>query len=482
MKVKIKKKIIPISPYTQEFYEEAPQSQFGPFLETSDLGNAWRFASTGNLKFNHSSGRWLNWDGRRWNERTGISYALREAAKIVKNILEEATKQNDFQGKGKLLRWALFSQRKNSIENMLDMVQHFKRYETYASDFDKDLWLFNCLNGTLDLRTGKLREHRQEDMITKLCPVEYDEFIDEYRCELWYEFLDTITDSDKSFQKFLQQVAGYSLTGDTSEERVLFIYGRDATGKSTFIEALKATLGDYVMTADFETFLRHYQVGSPRPDIARLTGARAVMSIETDKGKQLAEGLIKILSGGDTVTARHLYKEEFEFKPQFKIWLAANDAPKVSDTDTAIWRRLLRVPFNHHIPKREQKPEVKKKLSNPRIAGATILFWAVQGCLDWQKNRLKIPEVVRQSTSEYREEMNPLKIFFEECCEFSESNCAVRSRLFDAYLEYCRENGIKFSMKQQEFNKRLEEEGCYKERKMIEGKQKKVWIGVKIQK
>jgi len=262
----------------------------------------------------------------------------------------------------------------------------------------------------------------------------------------------------------------------------LFIYGGDATGKSTFLEALKAALGNYAVTADFETFLKRYQVGAPRPDIARLAGARAVMAIETDKGKRLAEGLIKLLSGGDTITARHLYKEDFEFKPQFKLWLAANDAPKVSDTDTALWRRMLRVPFNHHIPKRKQKPEVKKMLSNPKIAGPTILFWAVQGCLDWQKNGLKIPSAVQHSTREYRKEMNPLKTFFEDCCIFSENNCSPCSQPYEAYLKYCKENGVKYPLKRPEFNKRLEDEGCYRTRKTLMKKQIKVWIGVKIQK
>jgi putative DNA primase/helicase len=457
-------------------------------LELSDLGNAWRLvAAISNILYNHNSGKWLNWDGRRWNERTGTSYVLRQANRTAKNITKEANTHEDFAAKKALLRWALTSQRKNSIDNMLSMARHLKRYETYSPDYDRDPWLFNCLNGTLDLRTGKLRwEHRQEDMITKLCPVEYDEFINEpdnpNRCEKWYEFLDTITNRDKSFQRFLQQVAGYSLTGDTSEERVLFIYGRDATGKSTFIEALKSTMGDYVMTADFETFLKQHQVGAPRPDIARLAGARAVMSIETDKGKQLAEGLIKILSGGDTITARQLYKDLFEFKPQFKIWLAANDAPKVSDTDTAMWRRLLRVPFSHHIPKREQDPKMKKILSNPKIAGATILFWAVEGCLDWQKNGLKIPKAVQQSTKEYREEMNPLKTFFEEHCEFSEGRWTPRQGLYDSYLDYCRTNGIRFPLRQSDFNERLEERNCVQTRKSVLGKQIKVWIGVKIQK
>lgn len=284
----------------------------------------------------------------------------------------------------------------------------------------------------------------------------------------------------------MQTAVGYSLSGSTREEKLFFVHGDTATGKSTFIEAIKATFGEYAVTADFEAFLRRKEVGSIRNDIARLRGARFVASIEVDQGKALAEGLVKMLTGGDTVSARFLYNESFEFVPQFKLWLAANHAPRVRDDDAAIWRRIIRVPFDHRIPENEQNPEIKATLRNPEIAGPAILAWAMKGCLTWQKEGLSIPDIIRESTAEYRQSQNPLAEFFEDICQFGPSASVPVRDLRAAYEAWAKENGQHFPLSLREFNKRLQAKGCNQQtRRCLNeiGTERfvRTWVGISLQ-
>ena len=297
----------------------------------------------------------------------------------------------------------------------------------------------------------------------------------------YYEkFLSKITGNNPKLIEFLQRAAGYSATGDTREEKLFLPHGPTATGKSTFLEAIKATLGEYAQTADFETFLKRRNVGGIRNDIARLDGARLVISIEVDEGKPLAEGLIKTLTGGDTVSARFLYHESFEFVPQFKLWLAANHAPQVSDTDDAIWRRIRRVPFEHTIPEKERDPKIKATLRDPKVAGPAILAWIVQGCLKWQKEGLVVPGIVKQSTEQYRRSQNPLSEFFNQECEFGSDFLVRLSRLRAAYVKWAEENGEDSPLQPRNFNSRLRARECMDKPTKMNGKVERCWHGIRL--
>ena len=273
---------------------------------------------------------------------------LRLAKDTVTSIYSEAAEAPDEKTRTELATWALRSEAVERIKAMLSLAESEPDIPVEPKCLDADPMLLNCDNGTVDLHTGKLREHRRQDLITKLALVIYDL---DARSDLWDEFLSEATGGDDALVIFLQRAAGYSLTGDTSEEVLFFIHGPQAAGKSTFVEAIKTVLGGYATTADFEAFLSRREVGGPRNDIARLAGSRFVASIEVDEGKKLAEGLVKMLTGGDTVTARKLYQEAFEFRPTFKLWLAANHTPRVREDDEAMWRRILTVPFIHTVPK-----------------------------------------------------------------------------------------------------------------------------------
>jgi putative DNA primase/helicase len=186
------------------------------------------------------------------------------------------------------------------------------------------------------------------------------------------------------------------------------------------------------------------------------------VSIEVEEGKRLAESLIKILTGGDTVCARFLYAPEFEFTPQFKLWLAANEAPRIRDDDNALWRRILRVPFEHTIPEAERDPQVKLTLKDPEKAGPAILAWAVQGCLKWQASGLKPPSSITTATTQFREEQDPLRDFLEECSEFNIGAIIPVTELRAAYDEWAKANGIRYPLGLKKFNRCLERKGCTK--------------------
>jgi len=441
----------------------------------TDLSNARRLALRhgANVRYSFQVKTWFVWDGRRWKS-DHCGEVERLAKETVRSIYIEAGREPEEKARERLAKWAWESESQQHIRAMIALAQSEPGVAITIDQLDQDPWLFNCLNVTIDLRSGKLAPHTPEHLITKLAPVEFDP---DAKSDLWEKFLSEATGSRQELVGFLQRAAGYSLTGDVSEEVLFFINGPTATAKSTFLEAMKAALGDYASTADFETFLKRKQVGQPRNDIARLAGARMVLSIEVDEGKHLAEGLVKMLTGGDTVSARFLYKEAFEFLPSFKLWLAANHAPKVTDQD-AIWRRILRIPFDITVPKEKRDPQVKANLKTSSTERTAILAWAVRGCLAWQKDGLGVPPIVQQATQEYRQEMDFVQQFIQECCATDSGLQTGTTALFAAFSQWCLETGDGVSLSKAEFDQRLMSKGFVRGRSGKKGD--RVWKGIKL--
>jgi putative DNA primase/helicase len=426
-------------------------------LQCTDFGNAERLVLRygQDVRFCYPANSWFIWNGQRWGEDT-TGEVIRRAKATVQGLYAEASDAPTRERREELGKWAVRSEAEARINAMITLAQSEPGVPILPAAFDRDPWLLNCLNGVVDLRTGQLRPHRREDFMTKLAPVTYNR---QARSVLWDTFLARIL-PDRELRDFVQRATGYSATGDTREEVLFFPHGPTATGKSTFLAAIAATLGDYAATADFETFLRRERLaGGPRNDIARLVGRRFVVSLEVDDGKHLAEALIKQITGGDVVTARFLHKESFEFVPQLKLWLAANDRPLVRDDDDAIWRRILQVPFTTQIPKGDQDPTVKARLRNPAEPGAAILAWIVQGCLDWQHKGLEVPAAVRNTTAAYRKEMDPLGEFLAECCTQDPKARVRKTALWAAYQDWAKPGGGR-RLGRNKFTERRRQRGC----------------------
>jgi len=368
-----------------------------------DIGNARRFVLRhgADVRYVAAWRTWLVWDGARWKaDETGE--VERRAKDTVLALDEAIVKETDFFRREALRKHAVRSSSAFRLAAMVSVAKSELEIALAPRVFDTDPWLLNLGNGTLDLRTAILREHRREDLLTKLAPVSYDPAATAPR---WEQFLREIfTGVDASAMiAFVQRAGGYALTGDTGEQCLFFCYGQGANGKTVFLEALVAVLGpDYARTVRFESFLaglRSAQGASG--DLARLQGARLVQASEAPGGRPLDTVILKELTGGDTVTARHLYEREFEFKPQFKIWLRANHRPEVSEQTLAFWRRMRLIPFLETIPAERRDPKLAAILA---AEAPGILAWAVRGCLEWHQGGLQPPEKILRATEAYREE------------------------------------------------------------------------------
>jgi putative DNA primase/helicase len=428
-------------------------SQDEPFHLT-DLGNARRLVARHgrDLHFCAQRGGWLVWDGRRWaTDRTGEVY--RRGRETVAAIYGEAEAAQDGETRKALGSHALKSEAEPRLRAMVSLAASEPGIPVLPEQLDTDPWVLNCLNGVLDLRSGNLGEHRRELLCTKLAPVAYDP---RATCPMWGTFLECIMGGNLELIGFLQRAVGYSLTGDTSDDIVFILYGRGGNGKSTCLEVLRATLGDYAQQTPFDTFLRRkHKSGGPNNDVARLHGARLVTAVEADEGAHLAEAMVKQLTGGDTVTARFLHQEYFEFKPQFKPFLAANHKPRIRGTDNAIWRRIKLIPFTVSIPEDEQDEDLPEKLC-AELPG--ILSWAVRGCLEWREVGLGVPAAVRGATNDYRAEEDVVAGFVVDCCTLEPTARVFARDLYPAYTQWCEANGEK-PLSQREVGKRLKDRG-----------------------
>jgi len=448
----------------------APEPKQHSVAHLTDMGNAERLVQLHgrDLHYCYPSARWLVWDGTRWNTNQEGALVYR-AKNTVRGIYAEASKATDSTERRQIAEWAKRSEGETRLNAMISLARSEPGIPILPEALDSKPWLLNVTNGTINLNTGDLQPHRREDLCTKLAPVNYDP---NATCPLWVQFLNRILDGKQDLIAFVQRAVGYALTGSTREQVLFMLYGTGANGKSTFLEILQAMLGDYAKYAEFETFLARKSSG-PRNDIADLVGARLVCAQEIEGGARLAESVVKHLTGGDTVKARFLFREFFEFKPQFKLFLAANHKPVIRGTDLAIWRRIHLLPFTVVIPPEEQDKDLPSKLKD-ELAG--IMTWAVRGCLAWQSDGLTPPKSVIAATQEYREEMDILAGFLVECCVINTNAKARAGELYAAYREWCEKNGEK-PVSQRNFGSRLQERGL----KSARTRRYRMWEGIGIQ-
>jgi putative DNA primase/helicase len=402
----------------------------------TDIDNARRF------KIEHGEGaryvypwrRWHIYDDQRWRA-DDVGMATRLAHRVADTLLAEALAE----GSKQYLKEALRVRDDHRLRGMLAQAQAL--LAALPEDFDRDPWLLNVANGTLDLRTGTLREHDRDDYLSKVAPVAYDPSAE---CPIFMQFLAGVFRGDAALIEFVQRAVGYTLTGDT-RERVLFIlHGEGRNGKSTLLEVLSAALGDYATRTPTKTLLAKRGDDAIPNDVAALKGMRLVTASETEEGKRLAEALIKDLTGGDTISARFMRAEWFTFKPEFKLWLATNHKPAIRDGDDALWDRIRLIPFKVRFFELNDPsapvdaPQIDKALRERLLAELPgILRWAIEGCLAWQQSGLVAPEAIKVAIGEYREEADHVRTFIDEWCTLGDKLFADNNALYPVYTSWC---------------------------------------------
>lgn len=431
-----------------------------------DTGNAQRFVDLfgDKVRYCYTDKRWLWYDGRKWcTDMTGAVKRLADKAVACMSAelkVYEQTDADEGTDMAKAFEKHMKSSRSNKSKNaMLNEVMH--HVPILPSQLDRYKAALNTPGGVIDLKSGALAPHDPKNYFTKITAVEYSENAD---CPRWTAFLDDIFGGDKDLIRYVQKAVGYSLTGATSEQCAFFLYGTGRNGKSTFIDIIRDIFGDYAANIQPETIMaRSNQSTAINSDIARLKGARLVTSVEPNEGVRINEGLLKQLTGDDTVTARKLYGDEFEFKPEFKLWMATNHKPVIRGTDTGIWRRIHMIPFTCVIPEGKVDRRLKYKLS-AELTG--IFRWAVEGCLLWQKEGLKMPRAVLEEVREYRREMDVISAFVEDKCTVGKGLSVKSSQLFAAYLNWAEQNNeyrmssTKFGMELAKRFEKVKGRGC----------------------
>jgi putative DNA primase/helicase len=437
-------KVVPIGKKAKK-----PPASADMELQDTDVANGVRLAARHgqDLKFTPERG-FLVWDGRRWavdDRSIGVQALAKETAISIFDEIKDA-KDRDAR-----MQHAKRSQSKAAIESMIWLVRSEPGIFARLTDFDKNGWVLNVRNGTLDLRTSELKPHLREDLISNLVEIDFDP---EAEAELWDAFLWRVTDRNQELYEYLRRFVGYLLVGDTSDQSLHFLYGLGANGKSVFCEVLMRLLGDYAMAASPDMIMIRRHGGIPN-DIARLRGVRAALMNETTQGAKFDEAKLKDLTGGDTLTARFLHQEFFDFHPTHRIVIRGNHKPNIAGTDDGIWRRLRILPFTVQIPADEQDRDLLRKLE---VELPGILNWALQGCREWQQGGLRPPQIVTAAVNQYREESDTLGRFIVECCEVRPLAQVKSSSLFKRYQEYAQAAGERW-MPSKDFPTELQRRG-----------------------
>jgi len=419
----------------------------------TDLDASLRFAEEVHDRLRYCPGiGWLAWDGKRWTGGEGASSrAIEEAKKSARRWTQDAAKTPDDASRSARIKQALTLEGASHVTNAANLAKSDSRIVVSAGELDRDHMVLNVKNGTLALRPGTLRPHDRRDLITKIAPVDY---VPNARHPALDQYLRSVSGEIASMGDFLSRCAGCALTGDASVESIFLVQGPGGNGKTTLLESIAKMLGDYAVKLDFSTICASAKrggrsAGAASPDLVPLRGSRLAYASEGDQTARLDAGVVKQLTGGETITARPLYESPITFSASFKLWLASNYDPRCDADDTGLWRRMVKMQFPALAPE-HRDPAVKRALTEEPAARSAVLWWALQGCLDWQKRGggragLAIPAEVNATTEAYRSEQDTTGAWFAELVAdvaVMDANATTPNRdLRKHYETWCEENG-----------------------------------------
>ncbi len=403
----------------------------------SDEALALEFAAlhANDLRYVAVWGKWLKWDGTRWKRDTTL-----HAYDLARAVCREASERCNSPSIAKAIASA------STVAAVERLAKADRLLAATTEQWDCDPWLLNTPDGTIDLSTGQMREHRREDYCTKITAVGPGG-----ECPLWLSFLNRIMRNDEEVIRFLCRIAGLALTGLTRDHALFFLYGEGGNGKGVFIDSVAGVLGDYAQTAPIETFLAASFDKHPT-ELARLCGARLVTASEPDENRYWSESRIKLLTGGDRIAARFMHQDFFEYDPLFKLVISGNSRPSFRRINNAIRRRLHMVPFNVTIPAGEVDDSLPEKL---REEWPGILAWMIGGCLEWQSIGLAPPPAVREASEGYLSEEDTFGHWIDECCHRSSTGWTNTTELYASWSRHARDAGeepgsLKFFVQQME--------------------------------
>jgi putative DNA primase/helicase len=419
-----------------------PEEEKGPdnapaFSEEAiaiDLANQ----HTNSLRYVAKWNQWFCWDGTCWREDE-----KRSVFTIARGICRETASTVNKASERKRIASA------KTRAAVVSLAGEDPRLAATVDQWDTDPWLLCTPNGTVDLRTGAMREHRPDDYVTKMAAVSPGG-----DCPKWKKFMDEVTATDKDLQGYLQRVGGYCLTGITREQELYFFYGTGRNGKSVFLKTIATILGDYHRASSIETFTVSQSERHPT-EVAGLRGARLVTATETEDGRRWAEARIKELTGGDKVTARFMRQDFFDFTPQFKLLFSGNHMPALRTVNQAISRRFRRVPFTVTIPEERVNVHLGDELMEEAPG---ILAWLIEGCLAWQSEGLNPPKAVAEATQSYFDSQDVFGDWLAECCDVGGNYTEASARLFGEWKHWA-ETRNEFVGSKKAFGQKLEDHG-----------------------
>lgn len=404
----------------------------------TDTGNAELFTALhgDKLRYDHRRQRWFIFREHHW--RLDHDAEIQRYAKdVALQRYARAAAMADEKERAREAQWAVQCESGYRQRCLLTQASCELPIATAGDKWNRDPFLLGVANGVVDLRTGNLRPGVPEDMITLCTDVAFDP---DATCPRFEQFLAEVFNEDDEVIGFVQRMAGYSLTGDVSEELLVICYGTGANGKSKLHAVLRDLAGQYAYNMPFSTIELKNRAAIPN-DLAALVDRRLVSASETGASMLLNEARIKALTGRDPITARFLFGEFFEFQPVAHFWLACNHKPRVADTSDGFWRRVRLVPFTRQFLGDQADTHLDAKL---RAELPGILNWAVEGCLDWQTYGLGLPAAVKAATQDYRDESDALADFLAECCDTGDPGAtATGGDLYKAYCTWAQKAGIK---------------------------------------
>ena len=420
-------------PFTWSFVNEEGE----PIRSATDLGNALRFVDhhVDTVRYVPQWG-WLQWTDIGW-VRCGtedVNFMARSVPDIIRADAKSLMQDNPTMSTA-LLRWSRQSESAGKLSAVESLARDDVRIRRDVDEFDADDFVIGCRNGIVDLRTGDVREVSRDDLVTKNTNVVYDP---DFELPAWNAFLEEATQGDTEVMAYLQRAAGYTLTGSNAEECFFVISGPPASGKSTFLDALLGALGGYGTTTQSDTFMYRRGQSGDKNELARLAGVRLVSVSEIREGELFNESLVKQFTGGDRVTARFLYRDTFEFRPQLKLWIGTNHDPDARDD--AMWRRVKKVTFSKTIPVDRRDPALKAMLRDPDVGGKAVLAWAARGAMEWVKHGLVEPVAVTAAVHDYRAEQDRMGQFIEETMNIVPGEAVGVQALYTTYNIWCKMN------------------------------------------